>query len=187
MTDATSKKPPRTLGLSIAILASLMLFTILPLLQVSLIYAVQYRFSSINLPDPGDSSQSSAPIATGGTFSGANDAILSLQIVLGMAYLPLAVMAWRGRPRSIRIVIIGTVIVLMVVTAVFAVATLTAPQSPQFGMDSGRDVERSLLISRTVFSALIALYVVWYMNRGPARAFYRGYYLPESESEAAPI
>jgi hypothetical protein len=28
-------------------------------------------------------------------------------------------------------------------------------------------------------SALVSFYVVWYLNRGPARAFYRGYYLPD--------
>jgi hypothetical protein len=179
ITVIKSEKPPRTFGLSIAILASVMLLTILPLLQIGLLLAIQYRFASTNLPveDGG------TPLATGSSFEGIADSSVLIQVVLGLAYLPLAVMAWIGRPRSIRLIIMFGVIALTVITALLAVATLANPPSVQGGIDSSGDLQRTLLISRTVFSALITLYVVWYMNRGPARAFYRGHYMPAPQQK----
>ncbi|MBL8132620.1 MAG: hypothetical protein JNL42_12245 [Anaerolineae bacterium] len=170
-------KPPRTLGLSLAILASVMLFTLLPLLQVSIFFAVQYRFSQVNLPVDPSSEDTAAPIAIGGSAGGVPDTALIVQIALGLGYLPLAVAAWRGRPASIRKTIMAGVILLTLATALMTAVNLSSAPTVQNGIDSGEDLRRGLLISRTISSALIALYVVWYMNRGPARAFYRGYYL----------
>jgi hypothetical protein len=39
-------------------------------------------------------------------------------------------------------------------------------------------LERVLRDSYFVLGGGVMLYTLWYMNRGPARAFYRGYYLP---------
>ncbi|MCK6577700.1 MAG: hypothetical protein L6Q98_06305 [Anaerolineae bacterium] len=176
------QKPPRTLGLSLAILASVMLFTLLPLLQVSVFFAVQYRFSQINLPVDPAGEDAAPPIAIGGSAGGIPDAALIVQIALGLGYLPLAMLAWRGRPGSIRQIIMAGVVLLTLTTALMTVVNLSSVPTVQGGIDSGEDLKRGLLVSRTIFSALIALYVVWYMNRGPARAFYRGHYLSTPET-----
>jgi hypothetical protein len=42
---------------------------------------------------------------------------------------------------------------------------------------------RSLLASRALLTLLVPLYVLWYMNRAPARAFYRGCYLAEPDGQ----
>ncbi|MBK8026121.1 MAG: hypothetical protein IPK19_33230 [Chloroflexi bacterium] len=157
-----------------------MLFTLLPLLQVSVIYLIQYRISQMSMPVDGGAGQS-VPFAVGGSSEGVTDAGLIIQVVLGLAYVPLALMAWRGRPRSIRLIIMGFVVALTAITVVLMVANLTSSPSIQSGIDSGGDLARQLTIGRTVLSALIALYVVWYLNRGPARAFFRGHYLTEPE------
>jgi hypothetical protein len=44
------------------------------------------------------------------------------------------------------------------------------------GIDSAQSLSNTVLTGRIVGSILVALYVIWYANRAPARAFYRGYY-----------
>ena len=46
------------------------------------------------------------------------------------------------------------------------------------GVSSLDSILNSLSLGQFVISFLVTFYVVWYLNRGPARAFYRGYYLP---------
>lgn len=169
-------KPGRTLGLSLAILASAMLFSILPLMQIAMLLIARERFQNVQLV-PGETD--TTPIAVGGNFEGGSDASLIVQVVLGVIFLVIAVCAWRGRPRWIRFVMVAAVVVLTVVTVAFSIAPLVAAPNVQRGMDSGEAFRQTLLSGRLLMSLLVALYVVWYANRGPARAFYRGYYLAE--------
>jgi hypothetical protein len=53
-----------------------------------------------------------------------------------------------------------------------------AGPSPQAGLTSGDAFFSALDTGRIVIGVLVFLYVYWYMNRAPARAYYRGYYLP---------
>ncbi len=176
-----SRKPGRTVGLSLAILASAMLFSILPLMQVALVLTIRARVQQVDLPVPGQS-DSVTPFAVGGSVTGTDDAALMVQGVLGVVFLVIAFFAWRGRPAWIRLATLAAVLLLTLITIGFSVAALTAPADLNQGIDSGAAIAQTLLSGRLLISILVALYVVWYMNRGPARAFYRGYYLtPESE------
>jgi hypothetical protein len=172
-------KPGRTFGLSLAIIASVMLFTILPLLQVSMVLVVQYRLQNAQPALDGVE-----PIAMGGDYTGVPDFSLFLQTLLGLAYLLIAIFAWRGHPRSIRQITIATVCGLTLLTLVVSLIPLINQPNLNTGFDSGSNLSRSLSLGRLVMSTLIPLYVVWYMSRGPARAFYRGYYLTEPKTTA---
>lgn len=171
-------KPGRTLGLSLAIAASVMLFTLIPLMQVAMVLIVQFRLQSAQPVLP-FTEEGVAPIAMGGNYTGLPDVALFVQTLLGLAFLIIAIFAWRGHPQSIRKIMIGTVLGLTIFTLIVSVLPLIQQPSLEAGFDSGNDLSRSLSASRFVLSVLIPLYVVWYMSRGPARAFYRGYYLTE--------
>lgn len=170
-------KPGRTLGLSLAILASVMLFSILPLTQVGTVLLLRSRFENASLTIDGQN-ESVAPLAVGGSYTGVDDSALVVQSVLGAAFLVIAFFAWRGKPHWIRFAMLASVVVLTLVTIWFSVAPLVSQRDISQGFDSGAGIRDVLLSGRLLLSILVALYVVWYVNRGPARAYYRGYYLP---------
>lgn len=174
-------KPPRTLGLSLAILASVMLFTVFPMIQVAMILLIRYRFQNAEVNIPGENS-TVAPVAVGSAFAGLDDTTLWVQLVFGVIFLVIAVCAWRGRPRWIRFVMLAAVVLLTLVTIALSLAPLVTNPDFAQGIDSGAAIRSVLLSGRMLLSILVALYVVWYINRGPARAYYRGYYLPVPES-----
>ena len=178
-----SPKPPRPFGLSLAIFASVMLYSLLPLLQVAMVLIVQLRLRNMELRIPGGDGEI-APLAVGGDFTGVPSGGLILQTVLAIAFLAIAVMAWRGRPSWIRVALIVSVLGLLGLTALSTASTLLTSPTLETGIDSGEPLRQSFQWGRLIVSALIALYVLWYMNRGPARAFYRGYYLPEAGKTA---
>ncbi len=157
-----------------------MLFSLLPLMQIAMILLVRARVQAMNLAVPGEA-DAVLPMASGGSFSGVADVNLTVQAILGIAFLVIAVFAWRGRPGWIRFVTLGAVIALTVVTILLSVASLYASPDLAIGIDSGGAITQVLLSGRLIVSVLVAFYVVWYMNRGPARAFYRGYYLQQPD------
>jgi len=173
-------KPPRTVGVSLAILASVMLFTILPLLQIAAPLLIQYRLSRVDIPSS-DGLSTVQPIAVGGELEGVSGGETLMQVVLSGLFLVIAIGAWLGRPRWIRGVMIGAVLILLFVTVVTSITTLNTPSDINSGLDSSQSLTSTLVYSRLALSALVTLYVLWYMNRGPARAFYRGHYLQRSE------
>lgn len=179
-----SGRPPRTLGLSLAIIVSVLLFSVLPLLQTGAILLLDWRLRQAQL-DIGGTDM----IAGGGDFRGVDDVLLAFQAISGVIFLVLAVMAWRGRPRWSRGALIALVIILTVVSLLNAFAGLTAQPNASTGIDSGAEFARQLICGRLTLSILIPLYVIWYLNRAPARAFFRGYYLAdpsERPSETQP-
>lgn len=176
-------KPGRTLGVSLAILASVMLFSIFPFLQFALLWIINARLQQVNLPVPGEET-SVRPLAVGGDIAGVASTGLIIQALIGVAYLIIAFFAWRGRPSWIRFAMLASVVVVTIVTVVFSAAPLLTEPTLSQGVDSGEALRRVLLSGRMIISILVALYVVWYMNRGPARAFFRGYYLPDPHETA---
>ncbi|MBE2270699.1 MAG: hypothetical protein IAE80_20845 [Anaerolinea sp.] len=173
-------KPPRTVGLSFAILAGVMWFALLPLLEIATSVLIQYRVNSIEIPvtPQGDTA---APIASGGELLGITTLGVGAQLATSLGFLVIAALAWRGRPRWIRGAMIAAVLLLLIWTTINAYTAMSAIPDIRAGFDSGMEVGRSLAFGRLVIGALIALYMLWYMNRGPARAFYRGYYLRRDE------
>ncbi|MBN8635596.1 MAG: hypothetical protein J0M07_09775 [Anaerolineae bacterium] len=176
-------KPPRTLGVSLAILASVMLFTVLPLLQVAAPVLIQYRLSQVELPMP-DGSGTVSPVAVGGGLEGWSNGATLWQLGTSALFFVIAIGAWLGRPRWIRGLMIAAVLILLALTVITSVATLNDPPDINSGLDSSQSLTASLIYARLAVSGLVTLYVLWYLNRGPARAFYRGYYLQRGEPTA---
>jgi hypothetical protein len=167
-------KPGRPFGVSLAIIASACLFSILPLLQVGLVLMVRQHFLNMDFQESG-----MEVIAMGGDLLGVPESSLILQTFLSFLFMFIAVFAWRGKPESMRFILVGAVFSLTVIKLISVVAPLFAQQTIQLGANSLDGIMQSLARGQFVLELLVFLYVVWYMNRGPARAFYRGYYLPE--------
>lgn len=171
------QKPGRPLGLSLAILISMGLFSLLPFAQVLFVLSLRQQFQNVEfLPQGG---------AIGGDLV-VSDIHLIVPSLTGLIFLVVAVLAWRGKPPAIRFVFVAGVICLTLVTILMTAASMLAEPSVEQGLDSGAQFFGSLLLARVVMTLFVALYVIWYVNRGPARAFYRGYYLPEPEQTVQP-
>ncbi len=173
------EKPGRTLGLSLAIILSVALFSLLPIAQVVFYLSLQQQFAQIEFLETGG--------AIGGSLADIGNLTLIVPVINGLIFLIIAVLAWRGKPQVVRYVFIGAVVFITLTTVLLTAGAFQSPDPLNQGIDSGHDLNLSLLRARLVMSVLVTGYVVWYVNRGPARAFYRGYYLPDpDEIENAP-
>jgi hypothetical protein len=168
------QKPGRPFGVTLAIIASACLFSILPLLQVGIILVVRQHFLNMDFQDSGLDM-----IAMGGDFLGVPESSLILQSVLSIGFLIICVMAWRGKPALIRFIMIVAVFALTLIKLISVVLAAVNQPGFQAGTSSMDGLMNSLGAGQLVIEFFILLYVVWYMNRGPARAFFRGYYLAE--------
>jgi hypothetical protein len=173
-------RPPRTFGISFAILAATCLFSCLPLTQSAVLLSLATRQTIDFLPPPQEEN-TFTPSAVGSDLLGLDMPRLYIQAIIAVGFLIIALFAWRGKPSIIRPVFIGLVLLLTVGNFALLISQLTAPQNLSTGLDSGAALETSVNISNLCLTLAIPLYVVWYMSRGPARAFYRGYYLPEPD------
>ncbi len=173
----TLQKPPRTFGISLAIVLSVFLFSVIPFLQIAVLGLIQYRTSGIGLIDGG----TDTPIAVGASFGGVSNEFLIVQALFGAVFLVIAFFAWRGRPSSIRAILIVSVLLLTGFYVWDSVTAIFTPPDPQDGLDAGGPIRTVLHLLRLAGNLLVPLYVLWYLNRAPARAFFRGAYLPEAE------
>ena len=107
-------------------------------------------------------------------------------IPASFVFLVVSVLAWRGKPRRIRLIFVISVILITLMVIGLTALSLGTPKTLAQGLDSSADLDNTLLRTRAVVSILVALYVIWYVNRGPARAFYRGYYLPDPQADSSP-
>ena len=174
------QRPPRPLGVTLAIIASLVLFTLFPLVEVGMIMSVRFHFSNMTFAD-----EAEAPFAMGADFLGIPDSKILLQAVIALVFIIIAFFAWRGRPPVMRYVLMATCFGLTLLSILSVV--LSQLSQPQLAIEASSldSVLNSISLGQFALSLLVTLYVVWYLNRGPARAFYRGYYLPTSTD--API
>jgi hypothetical protein len=156
-----------------------MLFTLLPLAQVCVLLAFQYRLGQIDISGTtGDESPATA-LAVGSNLGGLGNEFVILQALGGLAFLIIAFFAWRGRPESIRQVMIVSVLGLTTLFLWDSITAFFTPPSLASGIDSGGSLSRLLQCGRLGANLLVPIYVLWYMNRAPARAFFRGSYDPE--------
>lgn len=187
--DSTIRqRPRRPLGLSLAIIASALLFSILPLLQVGFVGLIQSRFAAlgsteVTYPD----GQTVTPLASGVEVEIVNPTALIIQVVVSLVFLTIAVMTWVGRPRQIRYIFLAAVLTLAGLSIMtLIIQVLNPPTLQTTGLSSGDDVGQRLRWSEILVSVLVPLYVVWYVNRAPARAFFRGYYLEDERTSQQP-
>ncbi len=170
-------KPGRPFGLTLAILVSIVLYTVLPLLVVGGILVVEEHFRNIQettLVLPGMVVQE--PVVGGNFRGGITDAQLILQSIIAVAFLVIALLSWRGKPPVMRHVFTGTVVLL---SGSIIALTLFPPSSDTQGVSGGSLTAALEAVSCVQVGAYIVLplYVIWYLNRAPSRAFFRGYYL----------
>jgi hypothetical protein len=156
-TEASSGRRFRPLGLSIAILAAAGLYGFLPLIPAMLVLLAIIR--GYALKDPA--------ILSGTDF---NDPMTWINTVLSLATLVACVLAWRGRPVGSRrfllvLVWLGTVLRLIV-----TVQSLTVSQGYPSNIN---EFFRPIALCQTPFLLIVPLYITWYLNRAPARAFYQ--------------
>jgi hypothetical protein len=145
----------RPLGVTIAILATLGLYGIWPMIPVLLTIWVSARGHQ----------------NVGGEVV---SAISWVNTALGFITIVACVMAWVGRPHWSRWLMIVLVLLATVLRLVQTVQSLVAPTCP-VGQVCGslQSLERPYALCQTLMLILVPLYIVWYMNRAPARAFYR--------------
>lgn len=146
------RRPP---GLALALLATAALYGIAPLLEAYFLYRL-------------DATAEEAFLVGGVTVT----AWTWIQAIYGALMLLVCGLAWWGRPPQIRFVLTGLLLVLTAVTLYRIIETWTAPQNPIFGGQL-QTALRGYLRCQLPAMVLIPLYVTWYLNRAPARAFYR--------------
>ncbi len=178
---SSSKKPGRPFGVTIAIVASVIVYSLLPLAQIGLILSTEQFINEQNdaftIPFEGEEVDSGE---TGGNVGGSSiHPLLLLQLGLSLFFIGIAYFAWRGSPSS-RMIFMGTVLLM----TLFTMGLIIGPQLQENTQSSGGSLDgflASLQLGQLTLIVLVPIYVVWYLNRAPARAFYRGYYLEKSQ------
>ncbi|MBC7810441.1 MAG: hypothetical protein H7175_04805 [Burkholderiales bacterium] len=174
-TSRSIERPLRPFGLTLAILASVVLFSVLPLMQIALVLSVRQHFSQQDYQFGEDGVQA---IASGGDVLGIGDTELLLRGVIAVAFLVIGIAAWIGRPRAVHALMLVAVLALALGTIAANLLPILNARALETGVTSGDTLGQPFRVAELVLTLLVPLYVVWYMNRGPARAFYRGNYLP---------
>jgi hypothetical protein len=149
-------------------------YTVMPMLFVvfTVLLKLQFRRSGIVVGTQADSFGSLG-------FSAITNWELVLWGGLGLSFMVLVVVAWRGRPTWGRFAYVGAVVVYPLLYLALAAFRLNVNQ--RAAEASGAIVMQPVTLTSLcgvglITPVLATLYVVWYMNRGPARAFYRGVY-----------
>jgi hypothetical protein len=146
----------RPLGLLIAILATGVIYGIGPLIQPLMVFVINLR---------------------GGKVGDVNIDLLHtmdwLNAAIGLIVIAVCIMAWRGRPAWSRWVLIT---IVWIATLAQAISLLFPPVDDAAGNaivgSNLSGVTQPLMACQLILYILIPLYITWYLNRAPARAFY---------------
>ncbi|HEX3053893.1 MAG TPA: hypothetical protein VHP83_24775 [Aggregatilineaceae bacterium] len=159
MSDETklprSERVYRPLGLTLAIIAAAIWYGGMPLFNLYFLQRV--------------GAAAEDAFITGGVEIGIWDYINAL---LGGIILIICILAWGGRPSWIRFVFIASIVLPTLVNLFRIYQVLTATVDP-LTSGSADEVWNNILRCQVPGMILIPLYVTWYLNRAPARAFYR--------------
>lgn len=146
------RRPP---GLTLAILAVALVYGVMPLMEVYFLRRI-------------DASTSETFILGG---VGINTWTL-LEAAYGGLVLITCIPAWWGRPPWIRHVFVAVALFPAVVMLYRVIQTWTTPTDPITG-GQAQEISQGMLRCQLPGLIVVPLYVVWYINRAPARAFYR--------------
>jgi hypothetical protein len=140
----------RTPGIILAILLSAMIYGFLPLMTSGFALAL---------------------------WSGATDRLIGVQVdwarvVLAGITLVTCVIAWIGRPSWSRWLLIGVIWIATVIGVAQLFVGLNAQPSLSEGIVGGSLSGGTLFTCQLPLYIFVPLYVTWYLNRAPARAFY---------------
>jgi ABC-type Fe3+-siderophore transport system permease subunit len=166
--------------LSLAILLCLMLFVVFPLLRLGFDAALQTRLSGLSGPLALTPDTTMTPLAAGGAVDLITPVRLLIEGGSALTMLGLCVLAWRGRPSWGRHLLTVAVVAMAVLAGTSIVQAIGQTPTVNAGVSSGDGLIGSLRWTQLILTVLVPLYVVWYINRAPARAFYR------QESQNAP-
>jgi hypothetical protein len=95
--------------------------------------------------------------------------------LLGLAVLLTALFAWVGRPKAVRWLYQGFVLLTCLLLLAESYVRLTEePRTAEEALviSSGQQTIATFLRCQIPFQILVVLYIIWYCNRAPARAFY---------------
>lgn len=173
-----NQKPGRPFGVTLAIIVSVLLYTVMPLSVVAQIILIENQINqrTNTLVFPGEEVQEIARGVDIGISLADREVII--QVGLAVGFLIIAVLSWLGKPSYMRHVLRLAVIVISVMSIYLVI-------QPDNGWSGGSldSVLDNLTVGFILWYMLVPLYVVWYLNRAPARAFYRGYYLENEVPE----
>jgi hypothetical protein len=146
----------RPLGITLAIVATALLYGVLPILETYFMHRLDMTTSEAFIQGEVDI----------GTWKW-------VQAIYGGVMLVICGLAWWGRPPWIRFVLMGAILLATGITLLRVVEAWTTDVNQIFG-GQAQDVQRDYLLRCWLpGSLLVPLYVIWYLNRAPARAFYR--------------
>lgn len=156
----TTDRVFRPLGLTLAIASTAVIYGLLPMLRVYFLWRINRSADDALMLGGVD-------VTTWDWLGGA----------LGAVMLALCVWVWIGRPYGIQFVFVG---LLLVLTAVHLYRIVEVWQTDIDPLSGGPSQQRAQDLFTCEFPALVVvpLYVVWYLNRAPARAFFRRVPLP---------
>jgi hypothetical protein len=143
------------LGLSIAVIATALVYGVMPLMNLYFLWRV--------------SNTAEGELDLGGIGITAWD---WLSASLGVVILIVCILAWWGRPSWIRFVLMGLLLLLAVINLYRIADVLTTTVDPLEG-GQAEEIQQNLFTCWLPALLLVPLYVMWYLNRAPARAFYR--------------
>ena len=164
MLVSTTNTPKRPFGLTLAILATVLFYVVLPLAAVgTILYLENALISGIE-----------------GGFIGIDFSIaltaLAVPVVMALLLCVIAWLTWRG-VRWMRfvfpIIVVGYTLLLLLG---YLLPVLTTQPDPSRGIDSATQYQDSIATGYIFAISLLALYVAWFSQRWSSRAFFRGYY-----------
>lgn len=158
---STKTRVFRPLGLTIAILTGIIAFSAYPLLKAYF----AWRLNNCTTVDGFTCGSTTFPF----------DALTQGIAGLGILVFITAIFAWRGKPPEIRFVFQGSVLLTAVMLVLESIIRIQGdkPTIWEGGIDSTVQLFESVLKGQIPILILVALYIIWYCNRAPARAFYR--------------
>jgi len=152
MTRPTNhRRPP---GVTLALLAVAVLYGVRPLLEAALFHRLEATADEALIPGGIEVS-----VWTG------------IEGIAGAVIILLCVLAWLGRPARIRWALIVAMLALTAINLFRIIQAWAAPDDPVFGGQI-QSALRNVLLCQLPLMVLVPLYVVWYLNRAPARAFF---------------
>lgn len=154
--STSSDRVRRPLGLTLAILSIGVLFGLAPLLEVYFLHRI-------------DATTDDELFLLGGVDM---SLWFWLEAGWGVVILILCVFAWWGRPARIRFILVAAILIPTAVNLFRVIEAVNSPNNPVFG-GQVQSTMRSYLICQLPLLFVVPLYSVWYLNRAPARAFYR--------------
>lgn len=180
----TRSIPGRPLGLSLAIILSMFLYGFLPLVQLSLQLFIQDRIGRIDTAVEFEG-EVFEPLGSGGSYELVSAPEAVINGTAGICFIMISVLAWRGRRAWVRPLFTGAVLFYAAATAIVTLRVLLSPADLTSGLSSADTLVSQALCGRLTATILIPLYVIWYVNRAPARAYFRGSFLitPSNHSE----